>query len=280
MEAAASLRRVPISWMQLHHPSIPCPSLVFEGLKVSGSLEVCCGEMYYRLGMYEEVRRIGEKLRNYYSRFDVERIVFICPACLNMFENVYPEGFGIYFNFEKVSLWRWLLEHKNEFDFKPLGVSVAMHDSCHGRMLGESFQREVREVLRLCGVQVEEGVEALNLGYCCGIGAATVRLSLLDIVKTGVKALRAARKARASELATYCGGCLLTLSAIKLLTPIRLPVHHALEYVIASMGGNVPSKHSRQAAKMVYGLLLNVTPKYLSRKRFKVAENLTGIVLV
>jgi len=247
-------------------------SPVFERLKVAGSLELCCGEMYYRVGMYEDVERLGARLKGYYSQFEIDRMVFVCPACQNMFEHIYPEHFGIEFDFEKVSLWRWILEHAGEFDLAPLGIDVAVHDSCHGRMLGEAFQGDVREVLGLCGVNIHESAEGLNLGHCCGIGACTVRLSVVDVAREGLRAIRAARKTRAGELAAYCGGCLLTLSAIELFSPLHIPIHHVLDYVTRSLGARPPVRHRERAAKMAWGLVLNVAPRYFSSKRIRLEE--------
>ncbi|HDH96848.1 MAG TPA: (Fe-S)-binding protein, partial [Proteobacteria bacterium] len=244
-------------------------SPALQRLKIAGSLDLCCGEMYYRIGMYEDVEAIGRRLKDYYSRFEIDRMVFVCPACQNMFEHIYPEHFGIEFDFEKLSLWRWILEHRDDFRFSPIGLDVAIHDSCHGRMLGEPWQRDVREVLELCGVSVRESADELNLGHCCGIGACTVRLSVADVVKEGNRALKAAKKTRASELAVYCGGCLLTLSAVELASPFHIPIHHILDYITLSLGAHPAIRHRERAAKMLWGLILNVAPKYLSRRWFR-----------
>jgi len=249
-------------------------SPIFERLKIAGSLDLCCGEMYFRAGMFDDAEKIGKKLKEYYSKNNVKRMVFVCAACQNMFENVYPKQFGIDFDFEKISLWRWIIEHSGEYNFLPLGVDVAVHDSCHGRILGKDFQDDVRKVFNLCGVNVRETASAINLGYCCGMGACAVRLSLFDLLRTGHKAIMSGKKAKAHELATYCGGCLLTLSSVELLSPVYIPIHHLLDYVAVSTGGKpLPyAIHRERAAKMIWGMTLNVLPKYLTKKRFKLEK--------
>lgn len=246
-------------------------SPVFERLKIAGSLDLCCGEMYFRVGMFDTTEKIGKKLKDYYAQFDISRMVFVCAACQNMFENIFPKHFGIDFNFEKISLARWIIEHKDEFRFLPFKTKVAIHDSCHGRMLGESYQKDVRKIFELCGVEVQETASTFSQGYCCGMGACTIRLSLLDIIKTAHKAILAGKRTKARELATYCGGCLLTLTAVELLSPIYMPIHHMLDYVTVSVGGKpLPyAIHRERAAKMIWGLLLNVLPKYLTKEKFK-----------
>lgn len=243
---------------------------LFAGLPVWGSWETCCGEMYYRMGALDTVAQIAERLVRFYAGRGLDELVFACPACFNMFRHILPEQFGARFDFRVTSFDRWLQRRLDRGALRldhPLDGNVVVHDSCHGRVLGPDFMDRQRSLLRRCGLTVHETERNREHGLCCGIAAGANRYSLADLARTSLRAARALDRAPGDEVATYCTGCLLTLSGTRLLGPYRKPVNHTLEYLHAALGEPRPHRQSVRAAQMLAGISLHAGPQYLSRRR-------------
>ncbi len=128
-----------------------------DGVVVSGDFGLCCGEMYFRMGLFDVVERVAEKLTAHYRGRDIGTMLFVCPAGLNMFRNVLPGQFGAELPFQTKFFGEYLLEkvEAGEIEIKRrLDRSVAVHDSCHGRILGEEITRFRAQAVRAYGVAV------------------------------------------------------------------------------------------------------------------------------
>jgi len=243
---------------------------LFRDLTIAGGLDQCCGEMYYRLGMPEIAARMAHAAAEYYGGGQVERMVFVCPACYNMFAHEMDRLFGVRFDFEKIFIVDYLreqirngrLEIKHRLDRK-----VVVHDSCHGRLLGPDFMDGVRELLHHLGVRTVEARYAREEGFCCGIAAGAPRQSPLDPLKVALWAHREYRISGGQSVATYCTGCYLTLGMLR--PPgLGLPVTHLLELVAEATGHPVPARLGRRTRSMLWGVATNAVPSLMSRKRF------------
>ena len=70
-----------------------------EGMDIRGSLDYCCGETYYRMGLFDEVRKVARRMERYFNTLGVRRVNLLCTAGCNMLMNVLP-AYGVKFNFE------------------------------------------------------------------------------------------------------------------------------------------------------------------------------------
>ncbi|MDP8256142.1 MAG: (Fe-S)-binding protein [Candidatus Alcyoniella australis] len=247
---------------------------LLDGLCIAGSLDLCCGEMYFRMGLLKQTAAIARKLTDYYARRPIERMVFVCPAGYNMFSNVLPQRFGARFDFEKVFITDYLLEQIESgalhFDH-PLNSTVTVHDSCHARVLGVGFMERVRELLALMGAQVREARHSHEEGWCCGIAAGAARQSPLDIASVAARAHLDYRRSGADQTLTYCTGCYLTLGMLGPFVP-GPPVKHLLELAAQAAGRPVEDRLGARGRAMLRNVALNALPKLLSTKRFRVEE--------
>jgi Fe-S oxidoreductase len=245
---------------------------LFDELPVWGRWELCCGEMFFRMGALEPVRRIARALTEFYRDKKIEELVFICPAGYNMFSNVLPRQFGARFDFKKTFFTDWFMKKVDEGAFritKKLSGTVVVHDSCHGRVLGGEFLESQRRLLRLLGLEVVEASDTRAHGLCCGVAAGCNSYSLLDLARCGMKGLAALDRAPADEAGVYCTGCLLTLGIFRLARPFGKRLRHIVEYVRESIGERVELTKTRKAAEMAIGIGLNALPGYLDPRRFK-----------
>ncbi|MBW2179686.1 MAG: (Fe-S)-binding protein [Deltaproteobacteria bacterium] len=148
--------------------------MIFEKLPVWGRWDLCCGEMYFRTGLLDKAQDTSEKLTRFYSNKDIEEMVFTCPACYNMFTTVLPEQFGATFDFKTTFFTDWFFQEieRGTFEIKQtLTGSAVIHDSCHGRILGNTFMEKQRQLLKKLGLEVKETPLNKDNGLCCGMAA-------------------------------------------------------------------------------------------------------------
>jgi Fe-S oxidoreductase len=252
---------------------------VLDGLPVSGDWSLCCGEPFYRLGAFAVMEQIAAALTAYYADKKITKMVFACPACLNMFRNVLPR-FGARFDFECEYVARWLLRRLDDGRIRvsrPLERAVAVHDSCHGRILGDEIMQQTRELYARLGVSVVNMKHHHEDGICCGIAAGCNRQMAQDIVRVGRRELREGVDTGTREMAIYCTGCYLILSIIKNLSRRRAPsskqrLVHTLELLAEAVGEEVPRSVEGRARKMLGNIIRRALPKMLSTKRYKIGE--------
>jgi len=246
--------------------------VIFEELPVWGRWDLCCGEMFFRMGALEPVGKTAEYLTGFYRGKDIEELVFICPAGYNMFSNVLPEQFGASFDFKKTFFTDWFIDRIEDGTFKirkKLSGTVVMHDSCHARVLGKDFMQNQRRLLEMLGLTVVETEQNHEHGLCCGVAAGCNSFSLVDLAKCGLKGLAALDKSDADEAAIYCTGCLLTLGIFRLTNPFGKTLRHIIEYAREALGENVKRSNTKKALQMALGIGINALPKYLDPRRFK-----------
>jgi Fe-S oxidoreductase len=246
---------------------------IFERLPVWGRWDLCCGEMYFRMGLLEPTARIAEKLTEFYKDKNLDEMVFICPAGYNMFTNVLPKQFGAKFPFKTTFFTDWFLNEldKGTFTIKhKLNKSVVMHDSCHARVLGDEFMDKQRILLKQLGVTIHETPKNKKHGLCCGVAAGTNRYSVFDLSIAGIKEIFTLDRASGDDIVAYCTGCLLTLSCFRLLNPFGKRLVHPLEYVREAIGEKVTRTNQKKAFWALLGIMTHALPAYLNPKRFYV----------
>ncbi len=246
---------------------------IFEELPVWGRWDLCCGEMYFRMGLREPVERTAERLTAFYKDKKLDEMVFICPACYNMFTHVLPEQFGARFNFKTAHFVDWFTERLDRGVFRPkqaLKGSVVMHDSCHARVLGGDFMERQRALLRRLGLTVRETPKNRADGLCCGMAAGCTAYSGIDMLKSSLKGLTALDRAPGDEIAMYCTGCLLTLSIARFSRPLGKEMRHTLELVRRALGERAPHTNLSRASAVVRGIIRHAVPVYFSRRRFRI----------
>lgn len=244
---------------------------IFERLPVWGRFDLCCSEMYYRMGLFDVSQAAASRLTGFYAGKGIEEMVFVCPAGANMFSNVLPKKFGARFDFKISHFADWFTDRLDAGDFsvfRPLGGSVVIHDSCHARLLGADFMERQRLLLRRLGLAVYEtpGGHGAD-GLCCGMAAGCADFSGADVVKQTTKALRSFSLSPAERTATYCGGCLLAFETVRAALPVGKPVVHVLELVRAALGEDPPHPGPEKGRALLSGIARNALPGYFSFKK-------------
>ncbi len=249
-------------------------SRLFHGLEIRGGLDYCCGEMLFRMGLYEAVEQVARRLTLWFRRLGASRVYLVCTAGLNMLRHVLPQ-FGADFTgiefrpFQQLALER--LEAGDLGSVELLDQSVTVQDSCHARSLEPGFADLPRALLAAIGVHVEEAPHHREDQLCCGIGggfAHTSAYNPLRLLRSARTVSRDHRRTAANATCVYCSGCLEMLSVARYADPNRRPVFHLLELVQMAIGETPRRRQAVLAAQFVAGTVRRQFPKLPSRKRF------------
>ncbi|MCD6569491.1 MAG: (Fe-S)-binding protein [Deltaproteobacteria bacterium] len=251
---------------------------LLEGLNIRGSLDMCCGEMYYRMGLYDQVKQVAKKLEKHFNKMGVKKMIIPCTAGRNMFTNVLPK-FGAHFDFEIQHILPWILEkiESGEIEIKnKLDMTVTIQESCYGKMFGGEYLDIPRKILEKIGARVIEEDLCREKALCCGIAGGfspTSSYHPLHITLSTIRSLRLAQNTGAQAIVAYCAGCLQLLSVGQIAYPIKkMPVYHILELLQMAIGETPDRRNTQRAWQFLAGTVINQFPKVLSNKRFYVEE--------
>ncbi|HEY5527261.1 MAG TPA: (Fe-S)-binding protein, partial [Candidatus Anoxymicrobiaceae bacterium] len=140
-------------------PFMASPELL-GGLPVFGRKDMCCGEVYYRMGVFDKVASIATNLSSIYADTEITELVAYCQACYNVLGNILPRYFGAKFDF-KVSYFGDILAGRILSGELPVkgklkGLKVTLQDPCHAKLLGSELMARQRSVLEYMGCEVVE----------------------------------------------------------------------------------------------------------------------------
>lgn len=244
-------------------------SKIFEDLTFMGSLELCCGEPWYRIGALEVSEQIAKKLERQFRELGVKKMITPCLAGCNMYRNIYPR-FGANFNFEVIPVLDWLWEKLEQGKLKTkikLNRTVTIHDNCQSKPFGNKYYDLSRKILQTLGANIVEMEHNRDKSLCCGMAAFAGSHSVDDILNAAVRRYKEAENTGASALALYCGGCQWVLSIAKILTQGKTPIFHILELVQLAMGEKPPHRNIERAQK-IFDLAMQEVVKVDPQQRF------------
>ena len=249
--------------------------LLLGDLPVFGTRDMCCGEVYYRMGVFDKVASVAENLSAIYAEMGTREVVAYCQACYNVLANILPRYFGARFEFE-VSYFGDILAEKvfsGELDVKDKlkGLKVTVQDPCHSKLLGDGIRGRQRALLEHMGCEVVEMAHTGESSLCCGLGHGAARFNPLDMATGTIRRLREARATGADRLVVYCNSCDLLFSVGTQVTPFIIGVWHLNELVAEALGEPLPRRNLARARSMVSELFLRGAPKVLSPRRFFIA---------
>jgi heterodisulfide reductase subunit D len=246
-------------------------SNIYRGIPIFGSIDLCCGEPFYRMGCRDQAKAAAENVRNAFRRMKLKNVIMPCTAGYHLFKYVYPEILDVHLDTEIIAIEDWLIEqiHNDRLQVSLLNITVALHDNCWPKASGDTLFEKVRELLRLVGVTVVEPEHTREKALCCGMCAGAARHRLRDIVNIAEIRLKELEATPSDAIVDYCGGCNWLFNLADQLAFGRYPKtrYHLLELVQWSAGEN-PARRGKQRARR---LALSMTPhlayRYLRNKR-------------
>jgi Fe-S oxidoreductase len=248
-----------------------------EGLEIRGTLDYCCGETYYRMGLFNEVQKVARRLERYFNTLGVKRVNLLCTAGCNMFLNVLP-NYGIDFDFEVRPYLPIILNklESGELEIKKkISGTATIQESCYGKQLGEEYMDVPRKILSLIGLEIVEEKRNRSCALCCGIAGGFPPRSgyhIMDVTVSTLKSLWESRSTGADYLITYCAGCLQMLSTGRLLFPVGGSINHILEMISMALGEEPKHPMGWRSAAFLAGTMRHQLPLTVSRQRYHVPE--------
>ena len=251
-------------------PFMANPTLL-GGLPVFGRKDLCCGEVYYRMGAFDKVASIASNLTSIYEDTDIKHVVAYCQACYNVLRNVLPRHFSARFPFEVSYLGDIIAERvlSGELPVKDKlkGLGVTVQDPCHAKLLGDDFRGRQRRVLEYMGCEVVEMEHTGEMSLCCGLGHGASRFNPVDMAGGTIRRLREARGTGAERLVVYCNSCDLLFSVGTQVTPFIIGVWHVNELICEALGEPIPRRNLSRARSMVAELFMRGAPRVVSPRR-------------
>jgi Fe-S oxidoreductase len=265
-------------------------SRLFEGIEIRGGLDYCCGEMLFRMGLYEAVEQVARRLTLWFRRLGAERVYLVCTAGLNLLRNILPQFGADFAGIEFLPFQQLILERLRGGDRREsrsasgvgdlgptrlLNRTVTVQDSCHARSVAPGFFDLPRQLLETIGVDVREAPSSREDQLCCGIGGGFSHSSAYNPFNLLLSARRTSRDHRrvpADATCVYCSGCLEMMAVARFADPNRRPALHLLELVQTAIGETPRRRQATLAWQFLVGALRYQFPTLLSRGRFWLPE--------
>ena len=208
---------------------------------ILGNEETCTGDPARRMGNEYLYQIMAQGNIETLNKYNVKKIVTICPHCFNTMKNEYPQLGGEY---EVVHYTQFVNQLVKEGRLRPvvtIDTTVAYHDSCylgrHNRIFDEP--RELAESIP--GVKlVEMSPHNRERGFCCGAGGGRM---WMDEPGTKVNHIRTDHflETEADTVAVSCPFCLQMLTegiGAKGVTETK-KAKDLLELLVESLGADV-----------------------------------------
>jgi len=150
---------------------------ILSHLKISyavlGSEETCTGDPARRAGNEMLYQMQALQVIELLKRYDVRRIITVCPHCFNIFKNEYPDLGG---NYEVINylmfLDRQITDGNLKIDREALeNAKITYHDPCYLGRANDLYD-EPRSILESLTSDFVEMHRNKSFALCCGAGGA------------------------------------------------------------------------------------------------------------
>ncbi len=234
---------------------------VLKSLPKFGPPDLCCGELHYRMGMWDAYADITEKTLKRFDELDIERMVCYCGSCYHYLSNVLPKVYGKELPFKMISLYQWLWEkvESGELEIKqPIDLKAAIHESCYVSELGPEFWEPLRKLYKAAGVDLVELEHNRDCALSCGAASFARDFNPVKTMLRGQrKKYREVKNSGVNDVALNCPGCYITMGFTSWLW--RKKLHYMPEEILRALGDDISTPISKRMP-MVLKTIIRRTP--------------------
>jgi len=216
-------------------------SAPYEILKLAGydfkilENEPCCGEYVYSAGNVDIAKKIFKENIELFKKIGVKNLVVTCGGCLYAFDKVYRKYFKDYdLTVKHIIDIIYDLEREGKINLKPLNRTITYHDPCR---LGRKYKNgplfsEPRELLKKCGLKINELADTPKEGPCCGAGSGIRGVDSSICIKIGKELFT---KIETKELISSCPLCVFNFRYVNYKNQTEKDSKYITDYILESM---------------------------------------------
>jgi len=216
-------------------------SAPYEILKLAGydfkilENEPCCGEYAYSAGNVDIAKKIFKENIELFKKIGVKNLVVTCGGCLYAFDNVYKKYFKDYdLTVKHIIEIVYDLEREGKINLKPLNRTITYHDPCR---LGRKYKNgplfsEPRELLKKCGLKINELADTPKESPCCGSGSGIRGVDSSICIKIGKELFN---KIETKELISSCPLCVFNFRYVNYKNQTDKDSKYITDYILESM---------------------------------------------
>ena len=216
-------------------------SAPYEILKLAGydfkilENEPCCGEYIYSAGNVNIAKKIFKENIELFKKIGVKNLIVTCGGCLYAFDKVYQKYFKDYdLTVKHIIEIIFDLEREGKINLKPLNRTITYHDPCR---LGRKYKNgplfsEPRELLKKCGLKINELANTPIESPCCGAGSGVRGVDSSICINIGKELFN---KIETKELISSCPLCVFNFRYVNYKNQIDKESKYFTDYILESM---------------------------------------------
>lgn len=204
--------------------------------------EWCCGAPLKFAGATERLKEFVEHNVKAIEATNAKRVVFSCPGCYRIFEEIYPSIIGrpLKFKFTHFAEFAYQLVKEGRIKPRKIEAKVAYHDPCElSRIMG--IVDEPRKLLATFVDNLVEMPENKRNVRCCGGGSTLKAMNSTLALKIGQKRIEQAVQTGAEILVTGCPSCRQNLSQAARISKAKLQVMDIAELLESAIKPLIPA---------------------------------------
>lgn len=175
---------------------------------ILGDEEKCTGDPARRTGNEYLFQMLAQDVISTLEKYNVKRILTLCPHCYNIFKNEYPDFGGRYEVIHHSTLLENLIrEGRIKVKDSIKGV-ITFHDPCYLGRHNNEYEAPRNVIKALSSGQLKEMPRSKELSFCCGAGGGRMWMEETGKLKVNQIRTKEAVDTGADIVGTACPFCM------------------------------------------------------------------------